>query len=171
MFQARITRPWWSRGRGARAGGNNDVLVLGWCLLGERCAHGTDSGALSLAVLGWMAAGSANLTCTCTSIVSRGIPGTLRLERPNSATRSRSTQRVTPECRYFVGRGPTRGRGAAPKSIITHVPTGPRDQIILFIRAPLEDRNLPPHQEKPRAHPRPPSEGRSPGERRSAGER
>lgn len=62
---------------------------------------------------GWLL-GSANLTCTCK--VSRGIPGTLRLERPNSATRSRSTQRVTPECRYFVGRGPTRGRGAAPKS-------------------------------------------------------
>ena len=120
---------------------------------------------------GWLL--GRNLTCTSRflSVQGRGIPGTLRLERPNSATRSRSTQRVTPECRFFVGRGPTRGRGAAPKSIITHVPTGPRDQIILFIRAPLEDRNLPPHQEKPRAHPRPPSEGRSPGERRSAGER
>ena len=143
------------------------MLVLGWCLLGERCAHGTDSGALSLAVLGWIAAGRK--------------PHLLYKYREESLARfalkgqtARLVHAPLKESHQSVGISwvgvPHAVEGRLQNPIITHVPTGP-DQIILFIRAPLEDRNLPPHQEKPRAHPRPPSEGRSPGERRSAGER
>ena len=153
------------------------MLVLGWCLLGERCAHWTDSGALSLAVLA--AVGGAPPF----SVIVRAQ---LRLSylykyREESLARfalkgqtARLVHAPLKESHQSVGVswvGVPHAVGGRLQTIITHVPTGPRDQIILFIRAPLEDRNLPPHQEKPRAHPRPPSEGRSPGERRSAGER